>query len=152
MTILITSDDSFFCADDKKPEVGKRYVLEDATSGTLAQNRYFHKLVLIYFNSGCYSDDVRNAEELKQEIKKRIGVGYVAYKYDSSGDIPKWVRGTSDNEKCNRTLLASWADYTKKERRSTIDSLIQEMITTGVHNNEFEEMIKNIGDIWQTGH
>lgn len=148
MTILITADNSFICIDNKQPEVGRKYNLEDATKGTEAQNRYFHKIVLLYFNSGCYSDDVTTADELKQELKKRIGLGYVNYNYVSTGDIPEWKRGNPEDSKYNKTLLASWSHYTKKERRMMIDNLIKEMITAGVDGKDFEEMIANSGQLF----
>jgi hypothetical protein len=40
--------------------------------------------------------------------------------------------------------LKGWADYSKKERRMTIDNLISEMMQVGVNGGHFEEILQGM--------
>ncbi len=161
-TLLIKSGDL--------PEVGGMYYLECAKSGTQEQNKLFHALVLEYFKSGMHSYDISSFEELKNCIKKTLGAGFEAfvyvamekYLYEGYGkkeeqgerpiikdaktykDIPKYIREDPELKKQARGRLKSWSKYSKKERTSTIDNLITEMIEAGVNTKKFEEIIKEI--------
>lgn len=171
MTILITAGDSFFCADDKKPEVGKRYVLEDATSGTLAQGRLFHALVECYYNSGLWSypgsgyKQGATLHEFREIIKRKLGAGFeviyyadyvdgkaIICKCKTIDEIPEHVRRDPDMRKCIQGHLLSWAKYTKTQRRLTVDKLISEMHQAGVNTPKFHEILDGIAqvDIWGT--
>ena len=163
MTILITADDSFFCADDKKPEVGKRYVLEDVTSGTLAQNNLFHALLTEYYKSGLWSypgsgyKQGATLHEFREIIKRKLGAGFEVIYYADYVDgkaiickcktieeIPEHVRRDPDMRKCIQGHLLSWAKYTKTQRRLTVDNLISEMHQVGVNTPHFMEILEGI--------
>jgi hypothetical protein len=46
-----------------------------------------------------------------------------------------------DGKKMIAGKLKSWADYTKKERRETIDRLVSAMIQSGVNSKRFDEIV-----------
>ncbi len=76
--ILITevSDSGISAILEKgKPAIGKKYLLEDATSGTLAQNRLFHLLIEEWIRSGCCSWDTG----VRDHVKRKYGEGFEAY-------------------------------------------------------------------------
>lgn len=70
MIIQITPDGFIHLSGDA-PEVGRKYLLEDATEGTQAQNRAFHALVQEYFTSGCHSYNAKTWLELGGVHKER---------------------------------------------------------------------------------
>ncbi len=151
------------------PNVGEEYYLEPAKSGSQEQNRLFHSLVLEFFKSGMHSYDVRSFEDLKNCIKKSLGVGFDSYVYvdvvftdggeycentyhhkmfdaKTLNDIPDKIKSDPYMKDMIRGKLKSWSKYSKKERTSTIDNLITEMIEAGVHSKKFEEILNGIGD------
>ena len=135
------------------PEVGMEYYLEDARYGTTAQNRFFHLLVRMYYDSGCYSDNARSFYELRQHVLRRLGKGFEKYLWsdrdgtlhvcEDPGEIPGWIMGSEENKHTRvRAQLYKWSQYTLKERRMTIKTLIAEMINTGVSGKEFENILQ----------
>lgn len=139
------------------PEVGSYYYLEDARYGTLAQNRLFHKLVRLYYDSQCFSDDASDFYTLRQHVLRRLGKGFEKYLYvgeDSilhvtkdKNEIPEWILADPWLTKGQvRAQLYSWSAYSLMERRSTIKSLIIEMKTTGVTGKDFEELLREFDD------
>jgi hypothetical protein len=144
-----------------QPEVGKIYYLEDASSGTTAQNKAFHALVGEYFKSGCGSYEAKGFDEFRNCIKKSLGAGFEAFVYvnivngkavildaKTFAEIPEEIRKDKDLKQLVRGRLKSWSDYTKKERREAIDKLISEMHQVGVQTNKFQEILKGMGDLW----
>lgn len=171
MTILITADNSFICIDEKQPEVGRKYNLEDASNGTDAQNRLFHSLLSEYYNSGLWSyqgSGYRKGatlHEFREIIKRKLGAGFEVIYYADYVDgkaiicqcktideIPEHVRADKDMRKCIQGRLLSWAKYTKTQRRKTVDNLISEMHQVGVNTPHFMEILEGISknDIWGT--
>ena len=149
MIIQITPDGFIHLSGDA-PEVGRKYLLEDATEGTQAQNRAFHALVQEYFTSGCHSYNVKTWLELREYIKRDLGAGFESYVYaDESGihkvktldEIPESVPLSHKLGK-----LKSWANYTKNERKKTLDRLISEMIQAGVQTRHFFEILEGMND------
>lgn len=158
MIITIVSPGQFITQSTEEPEVGRSYLLEDATTGTNAQNRLFHALIGEYWRSGAHSYDAKNYDDFRNCIKKKLGAGFEAYVYaviengkpiikdaKTRGDIPKEVREDPDLKKLVRGRLKSWSDYTKKQRRETIDSVIAEMVQAGINSRRFEEIMEGIG-------
>jgi hypothetical protein len=45
--------------------------------------------------------------------------------------------------------LKSWADYSKTERRETMDRLIAEMETAGVNTPKYREILAGMVDAWK---
>jgi hypothetical protein len=146
MTILITADGEFITEKGKTPKVGKRYLLEDATSGTSAQNKAFHALIGEYWKSGAHSYNADSFEHFRELIKLNLGAGaeffvyatpYGLKKAKTIEEVPEEYR----NEEYCWTKVISWTDYTLKERRETMDRLISEMHQVGVQSKKFYEIL-----------
>ena len=163
MTITITAPGEYMADTQDEPEVGRRYQLEDATSGTGAQNRAFHALLSEYYrtrlwsyqgsgyNSGATFDEFRNL------VKRKLGAGFESFVYaeivdgrpvirdaKTYAEIPEAVRSDPHLKELVRGRLKSWADYTKRERRTTMDGLITEMIEVGVNTPHFREIMEGM--------
>ena len=141
-------------------EVGRTYDIEDATRGTSAQNRLFHALISEYYKSGLHDCD-GSWQDLRNQIKRSLGAGFESYVYadiedgkpricqaNNYEDIPLKVRLDKDKKLLIRGRLKSWSDYTKKERKTTIDNLKNEMLNKGVNSKKFDEIISSIGGVF----
>jgi hypothetical protein len=150
--ILITAPGKFTGAELK---TGTYYNAEPAAEGTDAQNKTFHELIKIYFDSQCYSYPAKNEGELKKEIKKHLGRGYERWVFVQDTEegliwgevkrleeVPENVAIDKYGKELLRGELYSWADYNKTQRARTITSLINEMIVAGVNSRKFEEMLR----------
>jgi hypothetical protein len=135
MKILITAP-NFFTGDELK--VGCYYNVEPAAEGTDAQNKTFHALLQCYWTSGCHSYNARSFEHFKALIKLYLGAGMEKFYNLVNPDGTPCPKGRTDYR------LKSWADYTKKERRTAIDNLISEMIQAGVNDTHFEEILRGM--------
>lgn len=162
MKICITAPGVYLQLDYDQPVVGQVYFLENATSGTDAQNRAFHALVMEYWKSGCHSYQASSYDDFRYCIKRSLGAGFEAFVYavivdgkpvimdaKKYQDIPESVRSDKDLKQLVRGRLKSWADYTKKERRTTMDNLISEMHQVGVNSKKFHEILAGMDDIWR---
>ena len=158
MTIEIVSPGVYVPASADEPTVGRRYILEDSASGTSAQNRAFHALLQEYWRSGSHSYRAKNFEDFRNQVKRHLGAGFEAFVYAEIvdgkpvirdapryEDIPEAVRRDSDLRQLVRGRLKSWGDYTKKERRETLDRLIAEMTEVGVNTQRFHEILEGMG-------
>ena len=148
MTVLITADGEYL-AEQGKPEVGKRYILEDALTGTGAQNRAFHALAQEYWKSGAHSYSAKSFEEFREQLKLYLGEGVETYVYATPDgikkacvleDVPKEYR----TPKFCMIKVKHWSDYTLKQRRETIDRLIAEMHQAGVQTKKFYEILEGM--------
>ena len=132
-------------AEGGAPEVGRRYLLEDATTGTSAQNRAFHALVQEYWRSGAHSYNAQTFAQFRDVIKRDLGAGFESYIYASSEGIKrvKTREEIPDGTPMRDILgkLKSWTDYTQKERRETMDRLIAEMETACVNTAKYREIL-----------
>ncbi len=141
------------------PEVGLYYNIEDAIDGTSAQNKTFHSLTMEYFRSGQSSYDADNYADFKNQIKRQLGAGFEGFVYidyltreepfmaDSKkyNDIPEDIRKAQTIKNgFIRGKLKSWSDYTKKQRKTTIDNVINEMIQAGINTRKFQEILKGM--------
>ena len=70
-----------FKFDGESPEVGHKYQLESLHDGTLAQNKLFHSLVMVYYNSGQHNDDKIDYTTFRDRIKKNLGAGFESFIY-----------------------------------------------------------------------
>jgi len=142
---------------DELPEVGHYYYLESATEGTGAQNRTFHALTLEYWKSGQHSYNADSYKDFKNQIKKSIGAGFEGFIYvsmengipkildaETIKDIPEYVKTDLDMKNLIRGKLKSWSCYTKKQRKTTIDNVINEMMQCGINTNKFQEILKGM--------
>lgn len=157
MLITILPGDQYMVQSTDVPVVGKVYELEEADEGTIRQGKAFHALVQEYWRSGCASYPSKGFVDFRNNIKKHLGAGFEAFVYaviengrpvikdaKSYEEIPVELRKDPEKRQFIRGRLKSWADYTKKERTSTIDNLIREMIEAGVNSNKFGEIIEGM--------
>lgn len=151
MTILITEEGRYL-AEGEAPEVGRRYSLEDAISGTSAQNRLFHALITEYWKSGVHPTHGGEPwETIRNVVKRDLGAGFERFKYPvivdghaeimdakSFDDVPE------ESKPYCQGVLKSWTNYTKKQRKTTIDNLIQEMISVWVDTPKFNKILEEL--------
>ena len=166
MKILIT-ETGYLVESKDSPEVGKRYNLEDAVEGTQAQNKAFHALLQEYFKTGLHSYNVDNFADFKNQIKRHLGAGFEAFIYveikkpvmglpnldrpvikdaKTYEDIPEAIRKDEYMKEQIRGRLKSWSDYTKNERKNTLDNLIAEMEEAGVNSKKYNEIIEGMNN------
>jgi len=158
MKVLILSDGGYMSESADKPEIGKRYILEDAITGTGAQNKTFHALVQEYWKTGLHpkygGDDFSS---FRDQIKRTLGAGLESFVYaDILGgkarikqvklydEIPEFIRHDKDLKELVQGKLKSWSDYTKKQRQNTIDNLIDDMVSNGVNTKKFQEIMEGL--------
>jgi hypothetical protein len=164
MKIVITGPATFECLSIEKPEPGMVYQLEDAAEGTGPQNRAFHALVQEYWRSGCHSYNVKSFSEFRNLIKRDLGAGFERFVYatieigrpmlhdaPTYADIPESVRKDPDLKDLCRGRLKSWTDYTKKERRETIDRLIAQMDDAGVRTKKYFDILEGMSEWRRAG-
>ena len=144
---------------DAKLVPGKYYEIERADTPTARQNRAFHALVQEFYASGLHSYGAGGFAEFRAYIKRDFGAGFASYKYVEEtpeglrsgerarlADVPERVAAGADGRKLVWGKLKSWADYTKKERKETIDRLISAMTQAGVNSRKFDEILAGMGN------
>lgn len=150
MRIVITGPGTYESITADVPDPGMVYQLEDATEGSGAQNRAWHALVSEYWRSGCHSYSAKSFDDFRNQIKRALGAGFERFIYVTGDpptihdaakleDIP---HGTPRN--LIRGRLKSWSDYSKKERRESIDRLIAEMHEVGVQTKKFYSILEGM--------
>ena len=135
MKILITDQGKFTGAELK---IGSYYNAEPAYEGTDAQNKAFHSLLTEYWVSGCHSYNARSFPHFRALIKLHLGAG--AEKYTSLVNVD----GSPCPEGRTDYRLKSWSDYSKRERKETIDKLVAEMFLVGVNTKKFYEILEGM--------
>lgn len=153
MTITITAPGEYLCDTKEEPRVGGRYQLEDATSGTGAQNRAFHALISEYWRTGLHSYPAKTFDQFRDYIKRDLGAGFESFVYATPEGIKKVktreeIPAEYNNPKYAMGRLLSWSEYTLKQRRETIDKLIAEMVEAGVNTAKFAEIIEGMGSMF----
>ena len=126
------------------------------------QRKLFNPLCRLYFDSLCYKREAIDWLDLRDQIKLKLGAGYETIrfttsdyaiheiKYKNKKDIPQDVIDdySRGNEARVQLLLKSMRDYSKKEMQETTDSLIREMIQSGVgkscKSKKFNEILEKI--------
>ena len=168
MTITIAPDETYIVASKDAPVLGQSYNLENASCGTGAQNRLFHAVLDIYYKSGAWSyqgsgyNQGATYDEFRNMIKRKLGAGFEAFVYaeiekgkpvikdaKTYADIPASVRADPALKQIVRGRLKSWIDYSKSERRDTMDRLIAEMIQVGVNTDKFSQILEGMEGIWK---
>lgn len=153
MTIQILPDDKYMVLSTDAPIVGRIYSCEDAENGTGAQRRAWHALVQEYWRSGAHSYNAKSFEDFRNMIKRDLGAGFEAFVYILDGklvdaktmdEIPEHIRRDPARRDMIRGRLKSWADYTKKERRESIDRLRSEMDQVGVNTPKYREICEGL--------
>jgi len=125
-----------FAGDDLVP--GEEYEVKPCEDGTLKQNSAFHALVQEYWVSGCHSYDVKSFLDFRDVVKYYLGAGVEEYQRTIGSDGKRLEYPITDYR------LKSWADYTKKERKESIQNLIAEMHQAQVHSKKFYEILEGL--------
>jgi len=161
MRILCTGPGTF--AGDELTE-GRYYEATEADTPTERQNRAFHALVQEFWSSNADSYNARNFDEFRNFIKRDLGAGFERYRYVEATEeglrwgtssarqgIPKNVAHDAQGKPLAAGVLKSWSKYTKKERKETIDRLINTMIRCGVSSKKFDEILDGMrSDVYET--
>ena len=137
MRIFVTEPNAFV-GDDLAP--GEEYEVRPAEEGTERQNRAWHGLLQEYWTSGCHSYRAKNFLHFRELIKLYLGAGAENY-YSLVDD-----NGRPVEKPIVRYRVKSWARYTKKERKESIDRLIAEMHQAGVQTKKFYEILRGMED------
>ena len=145
MLIQITPD-GFLALSKDAPVVGRIYTLEDAETGSGAQNRAWHALAQEYWRTGLHSYPSKTFAEFRDFLKRDLGAGFESFVYASPVGVKKVATREEippeyNNSKYAMGRLLSWSDYTLRQRRETIDRLIAEMVQAGVNTPKFAEII-----------
>jgi hypothetical protein len=135
MRIFVLTPNTF-TGDELVP--GEEYEVKPCEDGTNKQNSAFHALVQEYWVSGCHSYNAYSFEHFRELIKLYLGAGAESY-YSLVDDTGKKLE-----KPIVRHRVKSWARYSKKERKESIDRLIAEMQQTGVNSYKFEEILKGM--------
>ena len=154
MRILCTGDGTF-TGDDLQE--GRYYEAVEFDTPTERQNRAFHALLQEFWSSGCHSYNAKNFEQFKGFIKRDLGAGFERYRYvietqeglkwgqsKAAHDIPENVAYDAYGKPLAAGVLKSWAKYSKKERKETIDRLIKTMLYCNVSSKKFDEILEGM--------
>jgi len=115
-----------------------KYEINLCEEGTIQQGRCWHGLLQEYWVSGCHSYNANNFNDLKDAVKYYLGAGVEEYQRTIGSDGKRLEYPITDYR------LKSWADYTKKERKESIDRLIAEMHQAHVHSKKFYEILQGL--------
>lgn len=139
------------------------YDLQEVDEYTDQQRALFEPLCRRYFDSLCCTREVGNWEELRDDIKRSLGMGYeeIVYsddnhrirhlKYKEKDQLPKSVREDyhGGNKDRIELVLRSTTTYTRLQFMKMTDSLLREMIVNGVllsrQGKWFGEVLEEIG-------
>lgn len=149
----------FVIDGSETPVIGATYELEDIDNPTARQNRAFHALLTEYWTSGMHSSASKNFNRFRDEVKVRLGAGFEKIVYADIVDgkalivevhrrdeIPSRILADPDLAMIVKAKPLSWADYTKKQRRETIDRLIAEMHQAGCNSRKFQEILEKMAE------
>lgn len=166
MKILILPDNKYLSESADAPKEGRRYMLEDAATGTAAQNKAFHSLLGAFWNwmaktdtfqfenGGSFIDlSTPDAEAFKDFFKYKYGQGFSHIQYVNSAkamvkvkdmtEVPEYVINDFNNGNVGRVkgVLKSWTQYTKKQRKDCIDMLITIIGIAQCHDKKVQEIL-----------
>jgi len=148
MLIQITPD-GYLALSKDAPVIGRKYTLEDAETGSGAQNRAWHALAQEYWRTGLHSYPAKTFAEFRDYLKRDLGAGFESFVYASPAGVVKVKTREEIPQEYNNSRFAmgrlkSWTEYTVKERRESIDRLIAEMVQAGVNTPKMEEIIQGM--------
>lgn len=129
---------------DEKCVVGKTYIVEmiDAESKSLQQNKTYWALLHEFMNSGCSSFD--NIDIANNHFKKIAGIkGFSIYVYFANGQVIQTDKKPEFEHK-EILIAGSFSKATLKQAKIAIDTLIKEMVESGVNTDKFEEIMRGL--------
>ena len=152
MRILCTGPGTY-TGDDLQE--GRYYEAVEFDTPTEQQNRAFHALLQEFWSSNCHNYNAKNFEQFRDFIKRDLGAGFERYRYveetaeglkwgQSKEGIPENVAKDAQGKPLAAGVLKSWAKYSKKERKETIDRLINTMIQCDVSSKKFDEILEGM--------
>jgi len=154
MRILCTGPGTY---TGEELQEGRYYDAVEYDSPTEQQNRAFHALLQEFWSSNCHSYNAKNFVQFKDFIKRDLGAGFERYRYvvetaeglkwgqvKAAYDIPENVAMDAYGKPLAAGVLKSWGKYSKKERKETIDRLINTMIQCGVSSKKFNEILEGM--------
>ncbi len=169
MKILILENSEYAVSSKTVPIVGRYYSLEDAESGSSAQNKAFHALITEFYkwmlgnnefvleiDNITYDLSCPDKDTLKNIFKKKYGAGFESFVYaqydnvsnrviikaaDTYEQIPSTVKDDKDFRLLIRGKLKSWGVYTKKQRTTLLQVTIDLMKSVGVDSKKFHEIL-----------
>jgi len=166
MKILILENDTYRVESKDAPEVGRYYNLEDAVTGTAAQNKSFHALLNNFWlwmfknnkfqfddNGIIYNLSTPDQASFKDFFKYKYGQGFKHYQYvnkkfamvkvKTMEEIPDYVIHdfNDGNKERVKGILKSWVDYTKKQRLDCIDMLLTIIYISECDDKKVNEII-----------
>ena len=105
-------------------------IMSEEAYKTYKQNRLFHSLLSIFWDSGCSS--YFNYDDMRLAYKRLCGLVKV---------------------KDGRIIESSWSDATKEQAKRGIDNLLREMDASGViasnQGKKYESILKQIGQSYE---
>jgi len=171
MKILILEKEQYLSESKDAPEVGRRYFLEDAQTGSKAQNNTFHALIDCFYKWMLDSDNFvhengniiydfscPDAESLKKIFKARYGAGADYYKYVNDEfamvqaktrvEIPEyaWESFTAGNKHRVEQVLKGWGQYTIQQRTHLIDMTIKIMDQCGCDSKKYFIILEGMAE------
>jgi hypothetical protein len=117
---------------------GEEYEVYPSNTGTDRQNKAWHSLIQEYWRSGLHSYNAKNFLHFRELVKLYLGAGTEKY-YNLVDKDGKTLENPIINYR-----VKSWINYTKKERKESIDRLIAEMIQAGVNSTKFNEILRGM--------
>ena len=170
MKILILPDNQYQTESKDSPVIGRYYTLEDAQTGTQAQNKAFHALLFAWYkwlektDSFVFQDGNKiydlsspDADSFRDLIKYRYGEGFDHLQYVDESfcmvkvktyeEIPMYV--LSDFNAGNRGrikgALKSWTDYSLHQRKNCIDNVIRLIALSQCDDKKVQEILDGMG-------
>ena len=150
----------------EQPKEGLLYLLEDATSGTAAQNKAFHSLLGAFWqwmfntdsfqfedNGKIFDLSTPDRDSFKDFFKSKYGAGFTHIQYvndhngmskvDKLKDVPLYALNdfNAGNRERVKGVLKSWAKYTKLEKMSAIATLERLISISGCNDRKVEEIL-----------
>lgn len=171
-TCINAGDVSTFNFLGELPKPGRSYFLEDATSGTHAQNKAFHSLLKAWwewmyktgglqfeYNGVIYNFETPDWLAFKDLWKYKYGAGFTHIQYvndvygmekvKSLEEIPAYAMAdfNSGNRGRVKGVLKSWADYTKPERTKAIQMIIDIIPMSGCDDKIVNKIIDGMEEM-----
>ena len=169
LCVEISERGAVFSMEGEQPVPGFKYMMEDATEGTLAQNKAFHSLLDAFWtwmhrknnfrfeDSGIIYDlGTPTKEDFREYFKFKYGEGASHYQYvdenksmqkvKTSDEVPQYAVDdfNAGNKGRVKAVLKSWTKYTKNQRKKAIDMLFMLIGLSGCDDKKVHEIMNGM--------